>query len=655
MKFGGVDPSIIRELSGIYKPFPKAFKELVSNAFDADALEVVIRYDSERRSLSVDDDGTGMTPFEFRRDFTKIGGSDKGRASKATQFGRQRIGCKGIGFLAVARYCSRMIVLTHGPRVHRERFLVEPQKRPIFIGDRLDVKIPKEFLSGRLRITGITATRGSKNLKLGKDVKFDAEKASVIFDPKLIHSKQGAVELNLQIDCRGLELRATLDFEKLLRLAHSCDLYDLDSFCEIEFAKAEAEKGYTKVRLESLSGDVLDELRREQRSGNTKSIELRSGREQFLWHLGRTIPLPYVKSPWVEMGGLLKAQEERKIQYLPKVEVRWNEEQPVLVARQLYPAIESDLEGTAHSVIPVDIDEPGLRIVGYLLATSEVINPPEHRGLTVRVRNVAIGDPHFFGLERTMTGAQRAALQQIAGEIVVLEGLDTPDALNPGRESFYEENTLAKRLRELLAGKPGSPAGLIRRAIRKVLDHSQISSRARTYLAMGLRRRQALLSVAGAINHYSYDGYRNVLKKFFSTPSTKKHALKDAPDFSLRPPTRLHDYSIQQKESLKDDFAIDQDNKHIYFNYGQEVWDQRIHIDGQLFTVQAKRGRPKDPLCEIDVADRVIYVNWLHPLKQQVDDGQYLRQSILWTLAFESGEKDRVMELGLSLLTHQED
>ncbi len=32
MRLSGIDPSIIRELSGIYKPFVKAFKELVSNA-----------------------------------------------------------------------------------------------------------------------------------------------------------------------------------------------------------------------------------------------------------------------------------------------------------------------------------------------------------------------------------------------------------------------------------------------------------------------------------------------------------------------------------------------------------------------------------------------------------------------------------------------
>ena len=40
VRLGGIDPSILRELSGVYKPFVKALKELVSNAFDADARHV---------------------------------------------------------------------------------------------------------------------------------------------------------------------------------------------------------------------------------------------------------------------------------------------------------------------------------------------------------------------------------------------------------------------------------------------------------------------------------------------------------------------------------------------------------------------------------------------------------------------------------------
>src|SRR5687767_11362686 len=110
MRLGGIDPSILRELSGVYKPFVKAFKELISNAFDADADNVRVAFTEDFATASVSDDGNGMTPFEFRSDFTRIGGGSRRWAGDRTRKGRLRIGSKGIGFLAMARYCDRLVV-----------------------------------------------------------------------------------------------------------------------------------------------------------------------------------------------------------------------------------------------------------------------------------------------------------------------------------------------------------------------------------------------------------------------------------------------------------------------------------------------------------------------------------------------------------------
>ena len=100
MSVGGVDPSILRELSGVYKPFIKAFKELVSNSYDADASEVCIEFSDDFSVATVTDDGSGMSPFEFRNEFTRIGGSSRKWSREKTRKGRERIGNKGIGFLA---------------------------------------------------------------------------------------------------------------------------------------------------------------------------------------------------------------------------------------------------------------------------------------------------------------------------------------------------------------------------------------------------------------------------------------------------------------------------------------------------------------------------------------------------------------------------
>ena len=63
------------ELSGIYKPFIKAFKELISNAHDADAKQITVSLSDDMSSMEVHDDGLGMTPYEFHRDFARLGGS----------------------------------------------------------------------------------------------------------------------------------------------------------------------------------------------------------------------------------------------------------------------------------------------------------------------------------------------------------------------------------------------------------------------------------------------------------------------------------------------------------------------------------------------------------------------------------------------------
>src|SRR3990172_7937158 len=93
---GGVDPSILRELSGGYKPFVKAFKELVSNAYDADAEHVKINLSDDLTSIQIFDDGRGLTPIEFRNDFTKVGGSYPRLHEESTPKGRPKIGSKGI-------------------------------------------------------------------------------------------------------------------------------------------------------------------------------------------------------------------------------------------------------------------------------------------------------------------------------------------------------------------------------------------------------------------------------------------------------------------------------------------------------------------------------------------------------------------------------
>src|SRR5437868_3503620 len=69
---------LARITEGIYRQPSSALRELISNAYDADAREVVILTDAPRFSeIIVRDDGLGLTPETLVHLVKNIGGSAK--------------------------------------------------------------------------------------------------------------------------------------------------------------------------------------------------------------------------------------------------------------------------------------------------------------------------------------------------------------------------------------------------------------------------------------------------------------------------------------------------------------------------------------------------------------------------------------------------
>ena len=149
-------------------------------------------------------------------------------------------------------------------------------------------------------------------------------------------------------------------------------------------------------------------------------------------------------------------------------------------------------------LIKLDIEEEGLKAVGFLAGYETIIFPAEYRGISLRVRGVAIGDPGFLGAESLLTGAHKAALSQVTGEINVLSGLDAVDTLNPGRESFYEESEHYKILRRYLIGEGERVGGYLACSLRYYVVVKSDSALAETISRATLRRR-ALEDVSAAI------------------------------------------------------------------------------------------------------------------------------------------------------------
>src|SRR5713101_7014063 len=81
------DQVIARITDGIYRQPASALRELISNAYDADATKVVIHTDPPRFSqITIRDDGNGMDIAALARLIHHIGGSAK-RTTEGISFG----------------------------------------------------------------------------------------------------------------------------------------------------------------------------------------------------------------------------------------------------------------------------------------------------------------------------------------------------------------------------------------------------------------------------------------------------------------------------------------------------------------------------------------------------------------------------------------
>ncbi len=112
-----VDAGIInrlgKELVGKHET---AVSELVKNAFDADATEVNLVFENAWNvggTLTIEDNGTGMTKDQLINGFMRLSSSDKIHNPISEKYKRTRAGRKGIGRFATQRLGSKLTIITH--------------------------------------------------------------------------------------------------------------------------------------------------------------------------------------------------------------------------------------------------------------------------------------------------------------------------------------------------------------------------------------------------------------------------------------------------------------------------------------------------------------------------------------------------------------
>jgi hypothetical protein len=267
---------------------------------------------------------------------------------------------------------------------------------------------------------------------------------------------------------------------------------------------------------------------------------------------------------------------------------------------------------------------------------------------------VSIGDPGFLGAESLLTGASKAALSQVTGEVVVLSGLDAVDTLNPGRESFYEESEHYKILRRHLVGEGERVGGYLGRVIAAVIRRSQVRSALADVLGRASLRRRALDDMSAAVTYLIARGDKTaeLLRKLLRSKQSDVNGLASARPMELGFPPRIGGLAVVPSDNLPEAAEIDYCAEQIRLDTSRQEWRWSLLLFDRTFDVIHKKGNPDQPIGEMDLKGNQILVNWGHPVKLQMDERSFLRTALAWVLAKEAANKDsgHMMDLALRLL-----
>jgi hypothetical protein len=395
--------------SGIYRSPAAALKELVSNAYDADATKVTITTDAPKfRNLVIEDDGTGMTIEKFLEVITHIGGSRKRIIEdKSLIYHRKLIGRIGIGLMAVAQL-GNLFYVSSTVKGNPTRFIAEVNLEPFHRDDAALKSMGKLKGEGKVQIG---AVRYVDDIPEMEDVQYtvitvpDAKKGLISEMTSAVRKAVGAEE-TLSIEDGDKQIENFDDLIRIIRGSQRSDLaldgyyymlWELALLCPINYSK--------DGPFQMPASDPL--------APQTRHID---GAEEF--------KKPIIKDFKVEVDGL----ELRRPQLFPS-------------------AAAINYSSPDPKVYVLDFDHQiasrKLRFTGYIYYQQPRIDPEEFKGVHVRIRNVGIGKYDKSWMKYPFE--EGIKFGQITGEIYVEDGLEP--ALNIDRDSFRETDVHYQAIR----------------------------------------------------------------------------------------------------------------------------------------------------------------------------------------------------------------
>lgn len=464
------DRVIARVTDGIYRQPGSALRELISNAYDADASQIFIDTDAPRfGTIKITDDGVGMSPTVLARLLEHIGGSSK-RTSEGSEIGvasdtdstvsntkkRKLIGKIGIGLFSVSQLTQRFQIITKVAG-DNYRTIASVVMKTYTEDDLKTIETGAKFESGRVTIWSEHAedldSHGTTIIL--NDLKPQARDTLRSKDTWATVAESASEEDGLSDIVPPRFHIGHVDPETGEQITNTAVLPWVS-------------EDEPEVKFKKLVDCVWDQLGHS--NPNPKLSDLFDYYLQMVWNLGLAAPIPYVD------GDLFDATFERNINAFSIV----NYQKKGTAQELLVPAGNSlrsvfslhddrdstdkfevfldglklsrplrfkNLPSTGHAIkeplifvgkclqafstISKEISGGPLEFEAYLFWTPKMA-PREHRGSLIRV-NGASGTLFDASFMRYQT-AEIARLNQISCEIFVRQGLD--GALNIDRESF---------------------------------------------------------------------------------------------------------------------------------------------------------------------------------------------------------------------------
>jgi len=458
---------IARITDGIYRKPESALRELISNAYDADATRVTIQTDYPRfEKITIRDNGIGMGADALANMVKHIGGSAKrsdiGREmgitdptnSDLTKSGRKIIGKIGIGLFSVAQLTQRFQIITK--EKNKDYRLVADVLLNIYSETENDNPETGHFESGVVQIKKVRA------------LDIESQGTDII----LMNLRPSAVDILKSSDVWNKIAEIENETEKLQYTPSyhiGCYMPDeSENWLEkhaMRLPWTEDEKDDSKI--DKIYRALLNEInvsRSNPSLDNTFDNYFR-----MIWSLALSTPLPYIhKHPF-----LLDGNDEPKYYKISNNRKEMAEEIKDISSGYkalddcMYPTddplgmfdvaiddihlkrpIAFDKQPISKNSLKVplmfygkyspkldghDIKMTGgeLEIEGYFYWNSKIL-PIDHNGILIRINN-ASGTMHEKSF-MSYPVAEKTTLGQITAEIFVVKGLDP--ALNIDRESF---------------------------------------------------------------------------------------------------------------------------------------------------------------------------------------------------------------------------